>query len=529
MSRIARPLLAGISLLGLTAAATAQGLPQANDSYFVKAAAELQKALELQPITGRAKNVILFVGDGMSIPTITASRIYAGQKKGLDGESYHLAIDDLPYAALSRTYSNDYQVTDSAPSATAMVTGVKSNNDTIGVDQTVKVGDCAGSKGHEVETLFELAEAAGMETGVISTARLTHATPAAMYAHTPHRDWEDDKSMADTGGTPGGDCRDIADQMINWTAGDGLEVALGGGRGYFLPNTATDPEDEGKTGHRTDGRNLTEEWTKKGADHVWVWNEEEFAKLDPTGPEKVLGLFEGSHMEYEADRAKDKGGEPSLAEMTAFAIKRLMRDDKGFVLMVEGGRIDHAHHAGNAARALEDTVAFDDAVKAALDLTNAEDTLIVVTADHSHSLSIQGYPKRNNPILGLAREADGSLELAGDGKPYTTLAYANGPGGVFPAKPKDATEAEPAGPRADLSGVDTTSLDFVQQSTLPMSSETHAGDDVAILASGPYAFLFRGIVDENYTYHVMAKAAGLAQDTAAVETPAKTEDTASAQ
>jgi alkaline phosphatase len=232
-------------------------------------------------------------------------------------------------------------------------------------------------------------------------------------------------------------------------------------------------------------------------------------------------------MEYEADRTKDKGGEPSLAEMTSFAIKRLMQDDKGFVLMVEGGRIDHAHHAGNAARALEDTVAFDDAIKAALDLTNKEDTLIVVTADHSHSLSIQGYPKRNNPILGLVKNADGSLALAADGKPYTTLAYANGPGGVFPAKPTDG-EAEPAGAREDLTSADVESVDYVQQSTLPMSSETHAGDDVAILASGPYAYLFHGIVDENYIYHVMAKAADLMQDSAAVETP-KTQDTASAQ
>ncbi len=528
MTRFTKILLAGASLAGMASAAFAQQpLPQANNSYFIKAAAELQKALAMQPITTRAKHIILFIGDGMSIPTITATRIYEGQKKGVDGESYHLTMDGLDYAALSRTYSNDFQVTDSAPSATAMVTGVKANNDTIGVDQTVVVGDCAGSKGHEVETLFEMAEAAGMETGVISTARITHATPAAMYSHTPHRDWEDDKSMTATGGTPGGDCKDIADQLVNWSAGDGFEVALGGGRGYFLPDSAADPEDEGKTGHRTDGRNLTEEWTGKDNDHVWVWNEEQFQKLDPSGDEKVLGLFEGSHMEYEADRAKDKGGEPSLAEMTSFAIKRLMKDDKGFVLMVEGGRIDHAHHAGNAARALEDTVAFDDAVKAALDLTDKEDTLIVVTADHSHSLSIQGYPKRNNPILGLARDGDGSLELAGDGEPYTTLAYANGPGGVFPAKPKDGA-AEPAGVREDLTDTDTTSVDFVQQSTLPMSSETHAGDDVAILASGPYAHLFHGIVDENYIYHVMAKAADLMQDSAAVDQP-KTQDTASAE
>ena len=308
MTRIATHLLAGCSILGILSAANAEDmLPQANDSYFVAGQAALQEKLSVQPITGKAKNIILMIGDGMSIPTVTAARIYDGQKRGVDGESNLLTIDKFPYVALSKTYSNDSQVTNSAPSATAMSTGVKANNDTLGVDQTVKVGDCASSKGHEVETIFELAEKAGLSTGFVSTARITHATPAAMYAHTPHRDWEDDKSMKATGGTPGGDCKDIADQMINWPVGDGFEVALGGGRSYFLPSTMADPEDEGKTGHREDGRDLVAEWTAKGNNNIYVWNEDGFAKIDLASHPKVLGLFEMSHMEYEADREKDKG------------------------------------------------------------------------------------------------------------------------------------------------------------------------------------------------------------------------------
>ena len=105
-----------------------------------------------------------------------------------------------------------------------------------------------------------------------------------------------------------------------------------------------------------------------------------------------------SHMEYEADREKDKGGEPSLAEMTEIAINRLKQDEDGFVLMIEGGRIDHAHHDGNAARAMEDYVAFDAAIKKALEMTSARGHLIVATADHSHTFTINGYPKRGNPI-----------------------------------------------------------------------------------------------------------------------------------
>ena len=198
-------------------------------------------------------------------------------------------------------------------------------------------------------------------------------------------------------------------------------------------------------------------------------------------------------MQYETDRDKDKGGEPSLAEMTAKAIDLLSKNEDGFVLMVEAGRIDHAHHAGNAYRALEDTVALSDAVKAAYDKVNPEETLIIVTADHSHVFTIAGYPKRNNPILGIAGSAD-------DKKPYTTLGYMNGPGAIKVGEP-----------RADLTDVDTHDPDFLQQALVPLGeSETHAGDDVAIFAQGPWAHLFQGVVEQNMIYHVMAKATDMA-------------------
>ena len=164
--------------------------------------------------------------------------------------------------------------------------------------------------------------------------------------------------------------------------------------------------------------------------------------------------------------------------------------------MVEGGRIDHAHHAGNAARALEDTDAFDAAIATALRMTDAAETLIIVTADHSHTLAISGYPHRSNPILGLVADAEGKPIIAQDGKPYTTLGYANGPGAI------DAV-------RSDLTETNTQSIDYRQQALVPMGAETHGGDDVAIFASGPYAHLFQGVVDQNFIYHVMAHASSL--------------------
>ena len=423
----------------------------------------------------------------MSIPTVTAARIYEGQKRGVDGESNELVFERyLPYAALAKTYTHDAQVADSAPTATAMVTGVKSLNGTIGVDQHAVLEKCEGSAETHVETLFEQAEKAGLSTGVISTARITHATPAATYAHTPMRDWENDSNLTDEAKANG--CKDIAAQLIDWPAGDGFEVILGGGCSNFLPKEVADLENTDKTGSRTDGRNLVEEWQKKYTDGAYVWNLEQFNAVDLASTNHLFGLFERSHMQYEADRAKDKGGEPSLAEMTAKAIDMLERNQNGYVLMVEAGRIDHAHHAGNAARALEDKVALNEAVKAALSKVDLSDTLIIVTADHSHTLTINGYPKRNNPILGIAGTGD-------DKKPYTTLTYANGPGAKLDAV------------RDDLTNVDTTDIDYLQQALVPIAeSETHAGDDVAVFAGGPWAHLFHGVIEQNLIYHVAAQA-----------------------
>jgi len=511
MQRLTLPLLASASLAALTPAIAQDTLPQTADSYFTAAQADLARRLEIQPITGKAKNVILMVGDGMSIATTTAARILEGQQRGVDGESNSLTVDTFPYTALSKTYSNDGQVSDSAPTATAMASGVKSNNGTLGVNQSVKEGDCAAGLANPVTSIFEMAEAEGRATGVVSTARITHATPAAMYAHTAFRDWESDKELSDEAKAAG--CKDIADQLINWPAGDGFEVALGGGRAYFLPAETADPEDKEKTGRRTDGRDLTAEWTAKSNNHVYVFDKAGFDKVDIASGARVLGLFDMSHMEYEADRAKDAAGEPSLAEMTAKAIDRLSEDEDGFVLIVEGGRIDHAHHAGNAARALEDAIEFNEAIKTVLEKTSREDTLVVVTADHSHTMTMSGYPRRGNPILDKVVNVEGKLELAGDGKPYTTIGYANGPGSVFPqlGKDEDKSKAQPAGVRPDLTDIDTTNIDFLQPSTIPMASETHGGDDVAIYAWGPFAHLFQGTVEENYIYHVLSYASGIGQ------------------
>lgn len=482
-------------------------------TWLAEGKAEIQKQKRLFPNARRAKNVILFIGDGMGVSTVTGARIFEGQQKGGDGERNQLSFEKFPYIALSKTYSANQQTPDSAPTMTAMVGGVKTNDGMIGISQNVsrKESDWNVVQANLVTSFLEQAESSGKSTGVVSTARLTHATPAACYAHSADRNWEGNADLPAEAVATG--TLDIAAQLIDnfgqGKIGDGIEVAMGGGRRYFLPETVTDSE--GSNGRRTDGRNLTTEFTTKFGG-VYVENKTGFDAVNTETTTKLLGLFESSHMEYEQDRAGDTGGEPSIAEMTTKAIDILNNNDKGFFLMVEAGRIDHASHAGNAFRTFKDTVAFSDAIQAAVDKVDLNDTLIIVSADHSHTLTIGGYPRRGNDIMGLvvpAGGADGAYSLAEDGNPFTTLTFANGRGYHVGVAGDDVYgEAVQAGRIEDMTNVNTADPDFHQEALIPSSSETHSGEDVAIYAIGPKAYLMRGVQEQSYIYQVMREAFG---------------------
>ena len=427
--------------------------------------------------------VVLFVGDGMGVSTVTAARILDGQNRGLAGEENLLAFEHFPHLALVKTYNVDAQVSDSAGTMTALVTGRRARAGVLSVGPGAARGDCESSKTHELVTLLEEAELRGLRTGVVSTARITHATPAAAYAHSPDRNWELPGSI------PVADrsrCSDIARQLVEFPHGDGVDVVLGGGRAMFLGIEQPDPEEGTMTGRRRDGRNLADEWVSAAEDRRFVFDRDGFDGLPATG--QVLGLFDPSHMEFEADRENDAGGEPSLAEMTAYAIENLT-SGQGFFLVVEGGRIDHAHHAGNAYRALVDAIAFSEAVAVAVKMTDPNETLIIVTADHSHTLTISGYSARGNPILGYAAGADGQPLTDAAGMAYTTLGYANGPGARRP-------EAE----------LDPSDPNYRQRATHPMLAETHAGEDVPAYATGPGADGVGGVMDQHELHAVMRAA-----------------------
>ncbi|MCH7591534.1 MAG: alkaline phosphatase [Planctomycetes bacterium] len=506
-----------ILLLGMSTA-----FAETPQEWYRQGQRAVQEAKKLKPITGRAKNVILMIGDGMGISTVTAARILEGQLRGMPGEENLLSFEKMPYTALIKTYTTNEQVSDSAGTMSAIVTGVKTKSGVISVDQEIDVGDFASTAAHSPATIFELAERAGRSTGIVSTTRITHATPAACYAHSPHRAWEDDSRMPR--GAAGAGFPDIARQLIEFSYGDGLDIVLGGGRRHFLPNTVKDPENPKLTGWRKDKRNLVAEWSARPGAR-YIWNKRQFDQLEVNGKGQVLGLFSWSNMAYEHDRPTDTAGEPSLSEMTAKAIEFLARKNTGYLLMVEGGRIDHAHHDANAYRALTDTIEFAGAVRVALSKTDRRDTLVIVTADHSHVFTMGGHPVRGNPIFGKVVENDrrGHAKsvpaVDGLGLPFTTLGYANGPGytGRAPGQPEGPKRLPPPRKgyegitkgRPDLTHVDTGHHSYLFECAVPMAYESHGGEDVPLYADGPHAYLFRGVMEQNVIFHVMVEAMGL--------------------
>ncbi|MDA3934752.1 MAG: alkaline phosphatase, partial [Gammaproteobacteria bacterium] len=483
-------------------------------SGAAKAAANREQLLQALLDAHRpAKNIILFVGDGMGPATVTAARIYGGQKRGHSGEENMLFFERFPHTALAKTYNVNQQVADSAGTISAILTGVKTNAGLIAMGPETTRGVCGS--GPALMSALEYAELAGMATGIVSTARITHATPAANYAKSPERDFESDAD-ADTMSNIG-DCRDIATQLLELDQRtypqadgsrrklDGIEVILGGGRRNFLPQQ--------QGGQRLDGRDLIKLWQQRNPAGSYVESASELARLEADQSKqqgRVLGLFSASHMAYELDRASHADiDEPSLAEMTAVAIRRLQNDADGFFLHVEAGRIDHAHHATNVVRALEDVLALDAAVQQAAQMTSTEDTLIIVTADHSHVMTMAGYPTRGNPILGkvigndMQGQAKASPMLDADGRPYTTLGYINGIGfaqlpgqhsadAIYGLADHDSNLV-PRG-QVDLSEIDTTAEGFHPPTLVPLGSETHGGEDVAVYASGPGASLLDGVI-----------------------------------
>uniref|UniRef100_A0A8C2TPI6 Alkaline phosphatase n=1 Tax=Coturnix japonica TaxID=93934 RepID=A0A8C2TPI6_COTJA len=447
---------------------------------------KLEAALTLQPAAQRAKNIILFVGDGMGLPTVSAARIYKGQLAGSSGEESVLAMEMFPHVALAKTYTIDRQVPDSAGTGTAYLCGVKTNAKTLGLSGAAVYGKCRTAFGNEVDSVLHRARLAGKSVGIVTTTRVQHASPAAAYAHSASRSWYADANMPRESLRDG--CKDIAHQLVHNTD---INVILGGGRAYMSPRWTPDPEypeDPTQNGTRRDGRDLVSEWlsSRKGAHYVW--DKKGLDAIDDTSVSHLMGLFEPKDMKYELNR--NATTDPSIVEMTEKAIRILRRNPNGFFLFVEDecGRIDHGHHSGRAKQALMEAVMLDRAVARAGELTEPSDTLTVVTADHSHVFTFGGNTLRGASIFGLAPKK------AKDKRAYTSILYGNGPGYSI----RDGGR-----PAASLP------TDYRQQAAVPLDLETHSGEDVVVLAQGPMAHLFHGVQEQHYVAHAIAYAACL--------------------
>jgi alkaline phosphatase len=308
-------------------------------------AISLAAASSADAAQGQFKNIIVLVPDGCGSPHTTVARWYKGAP---------LALDQM-YLAGVRTYGADSIITDSAPAATAFACGYKSSDKFVGVlpDAVTIPGVPAATedtRARPIASVLEGARIHGMATGIVATSQVQHATPAAFTAHSTNR----------------GDYNDIAEQQVY----QGLDVVLGGGKQYLLPQALG--------GTRTDGENLVEAIQARG--YTFVETRDEMMAARGT---RLWGAFAADDMAYDWDRHLTSPSQPSLAEMTRKAIDVLSENPLGFFLMVEGSKVDWANHANDPAGMLSDLLAFDDAVKVALDFAREHgDTLVLAFADH---------------------------------------------------------------------------------------------------------------------------------------------------
>lgn len=362
-------------------------IEQDPDYWNNKAAETLRVQLNKNHLNKNvARNVIFFLGDGMGISTLMASRVLKG------GEGEELSFEKFPYSGLAKTYCTNTQVADSACSATSYLSGVKGNYGTIGLTAAVLQGECLGqnSTSNHVDSIIKLAQDSGLRTGIITNTRITHATPAGAYANIADRNWENNDRLEREGGNSE-TCPDIAYQLVHGRVGKRLNLIMGGGRQEFITKDEVDVD--GNAGLRTDN-NLIEQWmhVHRKKTRSYVETKEQLFDVD-NSVERLLAVFDSNHMPYHLDdNANDK---PSLSEMVEKALDILETDnEKGFFLFVESGKIDHGHHQGLAKRALDETLELEKVVAMARARTSEKDTLIVVTADHSHSFTVSGYAVR---------------------------------------------------------------------------------------------------------------------------------------
>ena len=456
----------------------------------------------------RVKNVILFIGDGMTIANRTSARVFS---KGISEGKYQgkLSFDDMPNTALIGTSGSDSLITDSANSMSAYTTGHKTAVNAMGV----YVSRASDNLRHpKVETIAELIKRkTKMSVGIVSDAELQDATPGAMVAHTRRRA---DKSY-------------IADQLL----ASGAEVILGGGSAYFYPQSS-------KGSKRKDEKNLVEQFKTNG--YEISFDKEELIKTgNAASTKKLFGVFHPDNMDGSLDRfflkkntVEQYPNQPDLTDMTRSAINVLSKNPNGFFLMVEAALIDKFNHPLDWERAAFDTIMLSNAVQIAKDFAKTHpDTLIIVTPDHTHSGSISGvvhdakpgplrekvgvyaeagypnYPKAN--VEGYPNQIDVSKRLA--------FFYGNYPDHYETLHPKLDATFKPAVKDEVGKYVANSKYTQMQEDAIHMPGNlpsnqavgVHTADDAVLNAMGPGSEKFRGFMDNTEVFRVMVDALGL--------------------
>ena len=460
------------------------------------------------PAPRRARNVILFIGDGMAVANVTAARILsAGMQEGRYRS--RLTMDNMPHTAIVGTSGTDSVVTDSANSASAYNTGHKSGVNALGVYASRARDTLAHPK---VETLASIVRRTlGMSVGIVTNTEIQDATPAAVFSHTRRRS----------------DYIPITDQMLE----SGAEVIMGGGSASFLPRSTPGSR-------RADERNMVDAFKQRG--YVFADGSDAMlaAAADPA-TRKLLGLYNLGNMDGALDRFYLKRGtvdrfpnQPDLTDQVGSALKVLERNPAGFFLMVESGLIDKFNHRLDWERAVYDTILLDRAVKVATEwAAGRDDTLIIVVPDHTHGIGIVGTVNDQNPAAEMRDKVDVYAEARfpnyppADARGYPpsvdvsrrlAVFYAGFPDYYEAYRPyldgpnTPAVGAGPTGPYAANEKAKQPQSQL-RQGNLPRAAEqaVHTADDAVLRAMGPGADRFHGFIDNTEVFRGMAEALGL--------------------
>lgn len=390
--------------------------------------------------------IILFIGEGLDSGRLAAARIYDS------GPDTPLAIDSLGYTAFLKNYSDDFATPDHAAAATALATGIKVKNGSIGLD----------AEGKALENLLDLARESGRMTGLITNTLLTDATPASFYGHT----------------TSDGNRVDLARELVEKAE---IDVVLGGGAADFLP--------AGKGGNRTDGKDLLLELRSSGYD--LVQSLEELEAVPRWRAAKLFGLFSSGALAF-ADEKEAEDDQPHLADMVRRSIELLQFNSGGYLLVVDAGLMRRSAEENKGERTLMETLELDRAISVALEYAGTKSTILVCGDVALGGMTLNGYP---------ARDRDGNLPAEKNRSVTNSLTWATGPNGPKTLPPAEFVARSEA--RSAQGGEAMASQAGAEPAAVYVESAENAANDVVAFGNGTGADALHGTIESTAIFQLI--------------------------